>query len=886
MIKNIQYESFEFIQVSFEHGGRKFMFIVVYRPPNIRSSLFMNDFRLFLERVNTVESNTFICRDFDCWFDDPENHDANEFKDLMATFQFENKVEEVTSITGHMLDLVFCNMEYSPVRDICVDEHNTVSPVHKLVSFVIPFNKDVKQRKKIIFRDKKSLQPDGVIRRITDAIINKRNELCPHNTLIKECVKCFTELYNVISKEEYDTACPVIEKEIIVKDNAPWFNSELKTAKREKRRAEYLWRRRRTSSSRRIYIEAKNRYNSRMKQRKSVFYRNKIKDVGNDMNKLYSVLDNLTGHKKKNRLPEGYNDKDLAMKFLEFFDNKISRVISSFSSVSTQRTVSISRLNPELKLTRFCGVDMSKLKLIFNKVKLTYSGGDPFPMSDFKNSSNFDSILMVFLELVNLCIAKKNFPESEKLAIIKPVVKGSLDSQMLSSYRPVSNLSFLSKIIENVLLEQLQDYLLQTQVLPDQQSAYRQLYSTETALCSVVSDLILLMDNDKCGILILLDLSAAFDTVVHSLLLEDLEMIGIEGDALELLKNYIEGRTYCVQIGNAQSETKSLSRGVPQGSVLGPILFCIYTIELSYILSRHGVFFKLFADDTQFYLTFNNVEETVGQLRNIIKDVKDWMMLKQLKLNEDKTECLIVGKRGDLRRLDEVESLNIEGNEIKVTKSVKDLGVVLDSNLSMKEQIDKVVRVAGYHLRNIAFVKKYIDESSLIKLIHNHVISRLDYCNSLYYALPNYQLNRLQRIMNRAARLIKGTTRFDRITPVLMELHWLPIKARIAFKICVMVYQALRHGKPDYIRKLLSEHRPETAVLLRSSDDPFRLEEPRCNLQMGFRAFRTSAPRIFNRLPVEVKDSENIDIFKRKLKTFFFGDCYTNEGTISEFYRL
>ena len=422
--------------------------------------------------------------------------------------------------------------------------------------------------------------------------------------------------------------------------------------------------------------------------------------------------------------------------------------------------------------------------------------------------------------------------------------------------------------------------------MPDEQSAYRQLYSTETALCSVVSDLILLMDEGKCGILILLDLSAAFDTVVHSFLLEDLETIGIEDEALELMKNYIEGRTYCVQIGNAKSKTQKLSRGVPQGSVLGPILFCIYTIELSYILKRHGVFFKLFADDTQFYLTFSNIEDTTDKMKDIMKDIKDWMRQKQLKLNEDKTECLIVGKKGDLRRLEDIGSLNIDGNDISVTKSVKDLGVMLDKNLSMKEQIDKVVKMAGFHLRNIAFVKKYIDESSLKKLIHNHVISRLDYCNSLYYGLPNYQLRKLQYIMNRSARLIKGRTRRDRITPVLIELHWLPIKARIIFKICVMVYQVIKNGKPDYLRKLLRDYHPGTTVSLRRNDDPFMLDEPRCNLQMGFRAFKTSAPRLYNRLPREIKESNNVDIFRKRLKTYLFNDCYTEEMTINELYKV
>ena len=137
----------------------------------------------------------------------------------------------------------------------------------------------------------------------------------------------------------------------------------------------------------------------------------------------------------------------------------------------------------------------------------------------------------------------------------------------------------MSKIIENVILNQLFDHLNAVQALPDSQSAYRRLYSTETTMCSVINDLLVLMDNGKCGVLILLDLSAAFDTVVHTLLLDDCRAIGIEGNALDYIQSYLENRTYCVQIGKSFSSVRHLERGIPQGSVLGPILFCIYTIE-------------------------------------------------------------------------------------------------------------------------------------------------------------------------------------------------------------------------------------------------------------------------------------------------------------------
>ena len=213
-----------------------------------------------------------------------------------------------------------------------------------------------------------------------------------------------------------------------------------------------------------------------------------------------------------------------------------------------------------------------------------------------------------------------------------------MNAQNLNSYRPIFNLSFLSKIIENVILDQLLEFFETSQVFPDNQSAYQRLYSTETALCSVINDLLIMMDEGRCGILILLDLSAAFDTVVHSLLIKDLKRIGIDGDALDYLEDYLENRTYCVQIGETLSGTKPLNRGVPQGSVLGPILFCIYTIELTYLLQEHGVKFKLFADDTQFYLSLRNVEDIERKINEVMNDVRIWMNSNQLKMNDKKTE--------------------------------------------------------------------------------------------------------------------------------------------------------------------------------------------------------------------------------------------------------
>ena len=190
------------------------------------------------------------------------------------------------------------------------------------------------------------------------------------------------------------------------------------------------------------------------------------------------------------------------------------------------------------------------------------------------------------------------------------------------------------------------------------------------------------------------------------------------------------------------------------------------------------------------------------------------------------------------------------------------MGFIIDNNLACNEQIQTVIKNANFSLRNAAFIKKYLDDDSMKKLVHNYIITRLDYCNSLYYELPAYQLKKLQLVFNRAARVKRK------------NIVCLPRKARIVFKICVLTNIVLNTGKPAYLRNKLNKFRTELEVSIRHSHDPHRLNEPRMNKEIGTRSFKYSAPRLFNGLPRSVKDSGNLKAFKKKLKTFLFNECY------------
>ena len=274
------------------------------------------------------------------------------------------------------------------------------------------------------------------------------------------------------------------------------------------------------------------------------------------------------------------------------------------------------------KLDRFQELNLTELKRVIDKVKYTYCENDPFPMSDIKDVENMHLIHSVCLTITNMTIAQAVLPQSEKLACIKPTYKGKGDQNDLSSYRPISNLSYLSKLIETTIEKQLWAHLKDVNVMPGNQSAYRENHSTETTVCSIMNDMIQMVSEGKCGILVMLDPSAVFDTVAHEYLLSDLKFIGIDGSAYIWFESYLQNREVTVVVSQRKSETRKLTKGVPQGSVLGPTLFTIYTIELSWILKKHNVTFKLYADDTQFYFSITTIQSTMNKIEEVMTDIK------------------------------------------------------------------------------------------------------------------------------------------------------------------------------------------------------------------------------------------------------------------------
>src|SRR5207245_6067925 len=423
--------------------------------------------------------------------------------------------------------------------------------------------------------------------------------------------------------------------------------------------------------------------------------------------------------------------------------------------------------------------------------------------------------------------------------VTPPHKKHSLPYEELSTYCPISNLNFISKTLERIMHSQLTNHLESFPALCPYQSAYRQYHSTETALLRIYNDALLSIDQQKVSALVLLDLSAAFDTIDHQILLSRLASnFGITGSAFSLISSYLLNCTQSVTIQSHTSPSSPLLTGVPQGSVLGPLLFCLSTTPLSYIFTNSSVSFHLYTDDTQLYISFSSSDSVsnLSTLSSTLDSVYTWLSSNRLSVNPSKTEYLILGNPQQRSKLVS-SSISFLGNTLTPSDKCRNLGVIFDSDLTFKNHISDVCCSSFYSIRQLLQIRASLDTNSSILLANALVSSKLDYCNSLFYNLPAKSLNILQLVQNALSRVVVPSVRRNHhITPTLRQLHWLPIPKRINFKIAFITFKTLHHKQPSYLAELLIP-RHDTTHNTRSSDSPHFLSVPKIDSERGMRSF-------------------------------------------------
>lgn len=849
--------------------------IVVYRPPYselhpVTVSEFIEEFGEYLESVITTPHKLIIGGDFNIHVEDAGNGDAKRFCDLLECMNLKNHVWIPTHMSGHALDLLITRDDDSIlIRDT---ERKRFISDHAFVKVSTVLTKPKADVKVISYRKIKDLDLHKFKDDIRSSGLMDMSDKSIHEKAV---------LYDSVLKETLDIHAPMVHKEIKVKQASPWYNQELREFKRKKRRAEDAWIKSGTEEDAKIFKLFRSEYIRLCDAAKMSFYTNQVLKCEGDQKKLYKLILKLTEGEKVTSYPECNNNYELCETFNEFFLEKIDNIMNDIEhNIQSERIVNVIdyKANQDTscaELVTFEPLSTEEVgKLVARSATKTCSL-DPIPTSLLKQC--LDVLLEPITNIVNSSLHEGEFPQNWKCAVVSPLLKKAGMDMVYKNYRPVSNLSFVSKIVEKAGLLQYVDHLESIDKFSAQNSAYKKYHSTETLLVKIHSDIMNNMDCQRITMLVLLDLSAAFDTVSLDILSEIFQYrFNIKGNVLKWFQTYLTDREQRIMINSAMSDVQKLRYGVPQGSCAGPVTFLGYLSSMYDVIENHLPMVGGYADDHQLYLAFkpgsaDTEQEAVSCMQECIADVRAWMLTHKLKINDSKTEFLLLGTKQQLEKIS-ISEIMVGDSLIRPVDKIRNLGVIFDSQMSMLDHVNQICKKGFHQLTKIRQIKKYLDRPAVEAIVHSFVTSNMDYCNALLYGCPLYVTNKLQKMQNCAARVICGARKFDPVTPLMKELHWLPVTSRIIYKIALLVFKCIHGQAPRYLCDLIQRYEPGRT--LRSGTKNL-LRIPRTNTRtLGRRAFTYAAPSVWNDLPEHIKCHDDVDSFKTLLKTYLFSSVY------------
>ena len=880
-----KYRQFELLDSIVQFKPQQIRLLVVYRPPpskknGLKLEKFWKEWSKLLEKLSSLNYEVVILGDLNFHLDQKDEPPTVKFFSILEEFGCKQHVEVPTHVKNHILDVLITKEKSSLIESLEVQDpglcnnQGLVIKDHFALNAVLNITKPAKLRKVITYRDFRNFNQEELREALIQSDLTSEIKHLNPDELV--------QLYNDTLISLLDQYAPVKSKEITIGKNPPWSSSEINLLKRTMRRKERLWRKTKLTVHYDMYKNQSAKFFTALRSARIQHCSKLVGDCGSDTKKIFRLTNFLLGRKTTQALPKSSSDQKLADVFMSFFTDKIKGIHQELEQTGAD---GLRRISTQEEVHSVLEVFDEATEEEVRKLILQSANKqcplDPLPTWLLKIL--LDQLLPVLLLIINKSMRMGEVPKALKTALIRPLLKDSdMDKNSLASYRPVSNLPFVSKLLEKVVHSRLDDHFKCNELNDDDQTAYSKYNSTETMLISIQNDILTNMDNNKATILVMLDLSAAYDTISHDIFLKRLEMqCGVKGIALKWMGSYLKNRINQVIIRDKVSFESSPECGAAQGSVMGGKCYNIYTAPLGKTVIRNPqIKKKAYADDNSLYSAFiinddSDLANALSTLESCLADIKIWMQENMLKLNDDKTKLIIFAPKKYCQKFNNV-TIKCGPFTIKPTHLVRNLGVMFDSALSMENHINKKTKSAYLQIRNLWVIRKsYLTENATRTLVNALVTPKIDYCNGLLAGLPLYLLRKLQRVQNASARLIKRTKKRSHITPVLKELHWLPVTFRIKYKILLTVFKSLHGLAPSYITCLLPEFR-------RMRHDNLKFCVPNYNFKkLGGRAFRNIAPTLWNQLPLQIRSAETVNTFKGQLKTFYFrqhfGEQLSNE---------
>ena len=585
---------------------------------------------------------------------------------------------------------------------------------------------------------------------------------------------------------------------------------------------------------------------------KEKYYKSKLTHQSGDIRKTWETINHLMG-KNKSKLPSSmeFNDKTISdnSKIAEEFNNYFSNIASKLASEISPPTVPFDSFLPEPVPFSFFLRPTTELEVsnVIKDLKFTSPGYDDINIKVIKECSNEISPFLNFF--INRCFSEGCFPKQLQVAKIIPIFKKG-ERYKHDNYRPISVLPCFSKIIEKIFVVRLTDYFTKFSLFTECQYGFRPKYSTDLAIHKLCQSIYDILDNKCNQINVFCDLSKAFDTISHNILLHKLNTYGIRGKANDFIKSYLSFRKQFTVYNNTCSTYNVINCGVPQGSILGPILFLIYVNDI--VRSSDKIKFLLFADDTTIYIQGHNINEITNILNNELINISDWLISNRLTLNVSKTCYMVSCTTNNMPEAN--VNIKIKENLLNRVNFIKFLGVIIDEKLTWKPHLhylcNKISQITGvlYKIRDCVTL-------DCLKLIYmSTAYPHLLYCSAIWGGAFTTLLDGLFIAQKKMIRVMFHRSRYDHTNPLFYEHNLLKVPDIISLQTCIFVYKSIHIYPNNTTFEPLSQN-----VNTRRPND---LKMPLCRTVHAQRSVRVRGVREWNTLPQETKSLLAVNLFQ------------------------
>ena len=759
--------------------------------------------------------------------------------------QLVNKPTRITVTTSSILDVIITN---SP--DIILHTNVIPCPIadHELLTLILNIEKPKRQPVTKTSRDLTHYDPKSLCEHIA-------NESSLLDILATDNVDRQIATLTEVIKNSINASAPIKTK-TVKRPPAPWIDDNIKRAINDRNNTQKALKINRSDTTLQAeYKHKKRNVKTLIHSAKTNYFKSKINECRNDSAETWKLVKKLVPNKKQNTDISTNSINDI-----EHFNNFFAEVgrLTYEQTIAPTHLRNISEARPKTNIFRPQPVGLDTIIVTVKQLRKTNSVGADGIAQRFINDS-LPAIAYYLTVIINTSIVTGVYPSLWKHGIITPIYKSG-DTDEINNYRPITILPVISKVLEKIAANQLTAFLEENNLISNTQHGFRSKLSTETALLKITNEIYNNIDNNQINLLTLCDLSKAFDSVSHEILLNKLTNHGIDNF---WCKDCLSARTQSVKIHEKVSSKKQVSFGVPQGSILGPILFTIFINDLSSIAK--DCLLIQYADDSQFLhaASVNNLNELIGKAKQTLTEAKQYFEINGLKLNPQKTQCIFIGSRQNIAKIPIDTMIEFQGCYIKPSTTVKNLGVYIDRYMTFETHIDHIYWKVMGTLIYLNHIKNKIPTETRIIVIQTLALSIINYCLNIWGSTNKTQIQRTQKLQNFAARVALGNiNKYDHITPHINTLKWLKVQQKYNYDTCILIHKIIHGIYPHWLLPIRTTGNT-TGVQTRQNNC---LYIKRSNTETGARNMLIRGLVTWNQLPENVRNISNQKTFKTKVK--------------------